>query len=138
MLALNPVWSVVANVVHQSSYGTGGLEKRSGTKHFAAGAKVFPIYFFWGMAGERVKVVGHHRKSHRFIYITMPARHLANWRTELVYSPYVIRRVWKEGELLRFGPGTDAARLRAEEIAAGYIKRGAVSQPYITRSPAAE
>ena len=43
------------------------------------------------MGGESVKVIGRHRKSHRFICLTMAAKHLANWRAELVYSPYVWR-----------------------------------------------
>jgi hypothetical protein len=131
--SLKPVWSVVANVVHERAYGPGGVEKRHGTKHFAPGAKVYVIYFHWGTAGERVTVAGHHRKSGRYIYINIAAKALANWRAELVYSPYVIRQTWEHGEMVRFGPESDLARQRAEEIVVGYTTRGAKTQPYVER-----
>ena len=133
-----PVWCVAANVLMERGYGPGGAEKRRGTKHFAPGAKVFVFYFFWGMGGERVTVIGRHRKSRRFIRLTMPAKHLANWRAELVYSPYVAKQVREFGEFAVLPADSEKARQRAEEIAASYIKRGAPVQPFVTRPPAAE
>ena len=133
-----PVWCVAANVLMERGHGPGGAEKRRGTKHFAPGAKVFVYSFFWGTAGERVTVIGRHRKSHRFIRLTMPAKHLANWRAELVYSPYVAKQVREFGEFAGLAADSEKARLRAEEIAAGYVKQGAPSQPFVTRRPAAE
>ncbi|MDB5292742.1 MAG: hypothetical protein JWL69_3983 [Phycisphaerales bacterium] len=130
-----PVWCVAANVVMEHSYGPGGAETRRGTKHFAPGAKVFVYDFYWGMGGERVSVIGRHRKSKRFIRLTMPSDRLANWRAELVYSPYVAKQIRESGEFGKFPPGSEDARRRAEEIAAGYIARGAKSQPFITRPP---
>jgi hypothetical protein len=142
---VTPVWSVVANVLHKRPYGPGGVEKRSGTKHFAPGAKVFVIAFYWGMGAESVTVIGRHRKSHRYICIDMRAVHLANWRAELVHSPWVIRHVHERGELKRVwvgaekrwveGADTEYARRRADEIAAGYLARGAATQPFTTRPP---
>jgi hypothetical protein len=120
----------------ERGYGPGGVEKRRGTKHFAPGAKVFVVDFFWGMGGEQVTVVGRHRKSHRFIRIAMPAKHLANWRAELAYSPYVIRQIRESGEFGKICADPATACRRAEEIAAGYIERGATTQPYVTRPPA--
>jgi len=80
-----PAWCVAANVIMERDYGPGGVEKRRGTKHFAPGAKVFVYDFFWGMGGESVTVMGRHRKSHRFIQLSMRATHLAtgaqNWCT---------------------------------------------------------
>jgi hypothetical protein len=133
-----PVWCVAANVLMERGYGPGGAEKRRGTKHFAPGAKVFVYYFFWGTGGERVTVIGRHRKSHRFIRLTMPAKHLANWRAELVYSPYIAKQVREFGEFAGLPADSEKARLRAEEIAASYIKQGAPSQPFVARPPAAE
>src|SRR5688500_14907210 len=66
-----PVWCVAANVVTEREYGPGGAEKRRGTRHFAPGAKVFVFNFFWGTGGERVTVIGRHRRSHRFIRLSM-------------------------------------------------------------------
>src|SRR5688572_15078570 len=131
-----PVWCVVANVVMERGYGPGGAEKRRGTKHFAPGAKVFVFEFFWGAGGETVTVIGRHRKSHRFIRLSMRAKHLANWRAELVYSPYVVRQVHESSEFGGLPADSDRARLRAEEIAASYMKKGAQSQPFVTRPPA--
>jgi hypothetical protein len=86
-------WCIAANVVNERPYGEGGLEMRSGTKHFAPGAKVYVVRFFWGMAGETLTVVGRHRKSHRFITLSMPSKWLVNWRVELVFSPRVIKEI---------------------------------------------
>ena len=68
----------------------------------------------------------------------MPAKHLANWRAELVYSPYVIEQIRGEGEFAQFRPGSEEAKRRAEEIAAGYMKRGGETQPFVTRPPHGE
>lgn len=134
----DPAWCVVANVVMERPYGPGGVEKRRGTKHFAPGAKVYVYDFFWGVGGENVTVMGRHRKSHRFIQLSMPAKHLANWRAELVYSPAVAKVIRENAEFGSLDAGSERARRRAEEIAARYMKDGAVSQPYVTRLPAAD
>ena len=137
-----PVWCVVANVVHERRFGPGGIVIHRGTKHFAPGAKVHVVDFHWGMAGERVTVVGRHRKSKRYITLTMRSAHLANWRAELSYSPHVIREALADRgdgsgrrEFGRFPQGGEASRLRAEEIASSYIKLGAAVQPFVTRPP---
>lgn len=114
----DPAWCVAANVVMERAYGPGGAETRRGTRHFAPGAKVFVYAFFWGMAGESVTVMGRHRKSHRFIQLSMSAKHLANWRAELVYSPTVAKVIRENAEFGSLQAGSDRARLRAEEIAA--------------------
>lgn len=132
-----PVWCVVANVVMERTYGPGGAERRSGTKHFAPGAKVYVVGFFWGTGGERVTVVGRHRKSHRFITLAMEAEHLANWRAELVYSPHVIERVREYGAFSSGDPGGEEARTKAERIARSYVEHGAAPQPFVTRPPTA-
>ncbi|MDB5332428.1 MAG: hypothetical protein JWP03_3579 [Phycisphaerales bacterium] len=130
-----PVWGVAANVAMEHRYGPGGAETRRGTKHFAPGAKVFVYEFMWGYGGTNVTVVGRHRKSKRFIRITMPSNRLVNWRAELVYSPYIAKQFRDSGEFGKFAPGSEDARRHAEEIVAGYIARGTKSQPFLTRPP---
>lgn len=132
-----PVWCVVANVVMERAYGPGGAERRSGTKHFAPGARVYVVGFYWGTGGESVTVVGRHRKSHRFITLDMRSRHLANWRAELVYSPYVIERVREHGAFSSSDPSGEEARLEAERIARSYMERGPPSPPFVARPPTA-
>jgi hypothetical protein len=42
---------------------------------------------------DNATVVGHHRSNGRFVRITMPVRHLENFRLELVYSPKVLELI---------------------------------------------
>jgi hypothetical protein len=130
--AVEPMWCVAANVVLERTYGPGGLERRSGYKHFAPGAKVY-VYDIFGGMWERVTVIGRHRKSFRFICLSMAIKHLTNWRAELVYSPYVIRQIrtkfLERGELWM-----DGSEGRAEEIAADFAAHGK-RQPFVTRQP---
>jgi hypothetical protein len=105
------VWCVVANVAEEQHYGPGGSQVRHGTKHFAPGAKVYCLPAQWGDGYEAIKVIGHHRKSHRYIKIVMPSRYLTNWRADLVYSPHVIREIDNRWD------GTAASRQQAEELA---------------------
>ena len=135
---MQPVWCVVANVVIERPYGPGGAEVRDGTKHFAPGAKVHVVNFFWGMGGEAVTVVGRHRKSKRYITLVMQADHLANWRAELVYSPHVIGQVLAHAANEGLPQGEPESRARAEAIAAGYNSRGAVKQSFVTTRPSSE
>src|SRR5262245_52618161 len=109
-----PAWCTVANVVIERGHGPGGLERRSGTKHFKPGAKVYVFFFYWGVGGERVTVLGHHRKSGRLIQIVMPAKHLANWRAELVYSPTISKVIRENPEFGRLDAGSDRAKKHAE------------------------
>lgn len=149
---ITPVWCIAANMVYERDYGPGGQEKRSGTRHFAPGAKLYIVDFFWGMAGENCTVVGHHRKSRRYITIVTQSKWLANWRVELVYSPYVIKEVvkhttYKPPNVTIFGLWTlpedpdwassKAAKERAEEIVSAFNMPGrrAPDQPPVTRPP---
>lgn len=131
-----PVWCVVANIVMERGYGPGGEEKRRGTKKFAPGAKVFVYYFFWRSGHEKVTVIGRHRKSHRYISVIMPSRHLANWRAELVYSPHIAKQICEFGEFAGQPANSEKCRIRAREIVAQFLNEGAIAQPFTTRPPA--
>lgn len=85
-----PKKTLVANVRVRRFHGEAG-EVRSGTKHFTGGAKVTYVGAHWGMGAEEVMVIGQHRGSKKLITLTMPRRHLHNWRIQLVYSPQVLR-----------------------------------------------
>ena len=67
-----PIWCVVANVAEETGRGPGGREIGRGTKHFPPGAKVYCSPPLWGDGYERIRVVGRHRGSHR--YVTMVVR----------------------------------------------------------------
>lgn len=89
---VSPRWSVAANIVAERPYGPLGLERRSGTKHFRPGAKVWVIDWFPGTCIDIV-VVGHHRGSHRFAKLALSVRFTEGWRPELVYSPTVLTMI---------------------------------------------
>ena len=85
-------YCVVANVAAETARGEGGLDIRSGLKHFAPGAKVWVLPPYWGGGGESVIVVGRHRGSAGpYIRIVIPRRHLTNYRIGSIYSPTLLR-----------------------------------------------
>jgi hypothetical protein len=87
---------IVANVAQETNQGEGGLEIRSGIRHFSAGAKVWVLPPQWGDGGENVFVVGRHRgSSGPYVRIVVPRRHLTNFRVRVVYSPALLRALLK-------------------------------------------
>lgn len=144
-----PAWCIVANIIRERPYGPGGQELRPGTKHFAPGAKVYVVKFFWGMGGESLTVVGRHRRSHRYITLSIQSTWLVNWRVELVYSPYVIQVLqqhpytyWPYRQRIVTSDtqrmGSLEAKAKAEEIIRNlqqWHPTAGQTQPYITRAP---
>ena len=86
---------IVAKVAQETNQGEGGLEVRSGIRHFSAGAKVWVLPPQWSRArhgGEKVLVVGRHRgSSGRYVRYVVPRRHLTDFRVRMVYSPALMR-----------------------------------------------
>jgi hypothetical protein len=144
-----PAWCLAANIIAERPYGPGGQETRTGTKHFAPGAKVYLLNFFWGMGGEDVTVIGHHRRSHRLVTMTIRSRWLVNWRAELVYRPAVVRALaehpytyWPEGRI--YSPehatwmGSDEAKAQVERMLyqlQQWHPTAAKTEPQRTRAP---
>lgn len=125
-------WCPVANVVLERPSGENVDETLSGTKHFKPGAKVYAIDAHWGMGGERVIVVGHHRGSKGYITITMATKYLTNWRAELTYSPHIIEEL-KKHELGKYEPNSLDGKFKAEQMASALSGYGPQSQPFTTR-----
>ena len=146
-----PMWCVEANVVYERSYGPGGVEKRSGSKHFAPGAKVYVVDLYTG--GARVKVVGRHRVSHRYITTVVRSEWLVNWRAALIYSPHIISQILEKTETLVvndqhqivkgfrksiyfLGHGSDEQQ---KKVAEGIAEIGQNrTQPFVKRPPSNE
>jgi hypothetical protein len=82
------LWAAVGNIKETCRKGPGGREENPGTKHFRGGAKIYVIDAFWGTCDD-VTVIGQHRKSRKYMCLSMPARHIENLRVKLVYSPAV-------------------------------------------------
>ncbi len=47
-----PLWTLVANIKHEISYGEEKMENRKGTKQFSPGTKVYIIDWFAGMCKD--------------------------------------------------------------------------------------
>lgn len=105
-----PVWCLIANVVEERKFGEGGEEVRRGLKQLQPGAKVHCFPLMWGDGYDNVQVVARHRKSHRYMTIIVPSRHLTNWRVRLIYSPEVIGRL--EGRW----DGSEKSKKEAENL----------------------
>ena len=116
---------IVGNIVEERPYGPGGQERRRGTKHFRAGAKVYCFPPLWGDGYRKVKVIGHHRKSNKLVTMVIDSRWIVNRRAELVYSPSVIRRF--EGRW----DGTVKSRMIAERLAGSDIAYRSNRDTYI-------
>src|SRR5262245_49222531 len=108
---ISPIWCMVGNIVGERPYGPGGQERRRGTKHFRANAKVYCLPPLWEDGYRKIKVIGHHRKSNKLVTMVINSKWITNCRAELVYSPSIIRRF--EGRW----DGTVRSRMIAEELA---------------------
>jgi hypothetical protein len=97
---------LVANVLEQTVVGE-DHQLVAGTKKFAPGTKVYFHSAMWGTGGETVTVFGRHRGSRRMVKVTMPSRHLHNWRVKSVHKPGVAGLL-ADGEV---GTEADARRL---------------------------
>lgn len=117
----DPIWCPVANVAEQIPFGTEHVPRR-GTKHFAAGAKVYCTGAYYSFR-DSVEVVGRHRRSHRYITIFIQTRYLTRWRTELVYSPHVIHEMGYRWD------GSLASKERAEAFARSLAQRDPARDP---------
>ncbi|MGH3176355.1 MAG: ATP-binding protein, partial [Streptosporangiaceae bacterium] len=114
---------IVANVATETAAGEGGLEVRTGARHFAAGAKVWVLPPQWGDGGDQVIVAGHHRGTRGrrgLARMVMPRRHLTGFRVQGVYSPAVIRALTRPLTELGSGhaPRLWTTRQQAEATAA--------------------
>jgi hypothetical protein len=114
-------YCLVANVAEQTAHGEGGLELRSGLRHFAPGAKVWVLPPQWGDGGAKLLVAGHHRGAggrRGYVRIVVSRRHLTNFRVQGIYSPALLAALTRPV----IDPGSTArlwsTREAAEESAA--------------------
>lgn len=91
---VEPILTVVANIVAKRPFGPAGKATKEGTKTFRPGAKVYIIDWYPGMC-QSIIVVGTPRKSKRYIAITISVEWVENLRVKLVYKPAVIRKINK-------------------------------------------
>jgi hypothetical protein len=109
------VWCLVANVTRELHPEGENGEFRLGLKHFAPGAKLYCFPQQWGDGGEKLRVLGRHRKGGpKLIDIIISTKWLTDWRVQRVFHPHVVQTlgaVWDD---------TDDSRDRALKMAASY------------------
>ena len=98
------IWCVVANIKDEHRFGAGGVEVKRGTKHFLPGTLVYCSTALWGDGYEKIKIVGRHRGSNRYVTMVIRSAWLTKWRVKQVYSPHVT------AELRRMGATWDGSR----------------------------
>ena len=89
---IEPIWTVVANIVHEREFGPEGKEIKYGTKAFRPKTKVYIIDWHPGMC-ESIIVVGLARKPRKFVTMTIRADWVENLRVKLAYNPAVIKKI---------------------------------------------
>ncbi len=47
----------------------------------------------WGDGYERVKVIGRHRGSKRFVMVIINSKHLTDWRVKKIFDPYIVKKI---------------------------------------------
>lgn len=62
---------------------------------WTAGQKVYIYQGYWGEA-ERVEVIGHHRRKHRWISAAIPIKSLTNFRIKKVFDPGALRAIERQ------------------------------------------
>jgi hypothetical protein len=107
---VGPVWCPVANMASERPYGPGGRETKQGSKHFAVGAKLYCFPPLWGDGYEKIKVIGRHRATHKYITVVVSSSWLTNWRVDLAYSAYLIRKFWPAWD------GTPRSKEEAQQL----------------------
>lgn len=83
------VWCLIGNIVDGHLTGA-DLCSPTGTKHFSAGTKVYCMRAQWGDGYEKIKVIGRHKKSKRYVCLVIPVKFITNWRLQKVYRPYIL------------------------------------------------
>jgi hypothetical protein len=87
-----PLWTLVANIKQEISYGEGKLETRIGTKQFSPGTKVYIIDWFAGMCKD-ITVIGLTRDTKRLITIVIRVEWIENLRVKFCYNPKVCSKI---------------------------------------------
>ncbi|MDF2477073.1 MAG: hypothetical protein K0S24_2556 [Sphingobacterium sp.] len=87
-----PLWTLVANIKSEISYGQGKLKTRIGTKQFSPGTRVYIIDWFAGMCKD-ITVIGLSRDTKRLITVVIRAEWVENLRVKLCYNPKVCSKI---------------------------------------------
>lgn len=85
-------WCLVGNIVKTHEYGE-DHEIKTGSRHFAPGAKVYMAPVQWGDGYERITVIGKPRKRRNYVEVIMRSELIENLRMQKVFTPAVLKKM---------------------------------------------
>lgn len=89
------IWGLVGNIVEKHPFGE-NKEIRYGTKHFLPNAKVYILPSIWDDGYEKLRVIGRHRKTNKYVCMIIKTKYITNFRLKKIYSPYIIKAMSNE------------------------------------------
>jgi hypothetical protein len=111
------IWCIVANVIRTLHPEGPEGEMRLGTRLFAPGAKLYCFPPLWGDGGDRLKVLGRHRRGRKFVEAVIPAKLLTDWRPKQVFDPHVVEA------MSTYWDDTEKSKALAEETIEAFRSR---------------
>jgi len=87
-----PLWTLVANIKQQITYGQRKMHTRYGTKQFRSGTRVYIIDWYNGMCQD-ITVIGLSRDTKKLITIVIRAEWIENLRVKLCYNHKVCSKI---------------------------------------------
>ncbi|WP_333620871.1 hypothetical protein [Sphingobacterium multivorum] len=87
-----PLWTLVANIKQEISYGEEKMETHKGSKQFSPGTKVHIIDWYAGMCKD-ITLIGFSRDTKKLITIVIRAEWIENFRVKLCYNPKVCSKI---------------------------------------------
>lgn len=87
-----PLWTIVANIKQEISYGEGKMETCKGTKQFSPATKVYIIDWYAGMCQD-ITVIGLSSDTKKLITIIIRAEWVENFRVKLCYNPKICSKI---------------------------------------------
>ena len=108
---LDPVWGLAARVKDEQ-YDSKGVIVR-GSKHFAAGAEVYPHRRFSGDGYARTYVTGLQKETGKYATVVMGTDRFEEWRAVQLENPHVIFRMRYCGQAGWNGEDGDEQKARA-------------------------
>lgn len=89
------IWGLVGNIIEKHPFGE-NKEIRYGTKHFLPNTKVYILPSIWGDGYEKLRVLGRHRKTNKYVCLVIKTKYITNFRLKKIYSPYIIKTMHNE------------------------------------------
>ncbi|MFI6479992.1 hypothetical protein ACIBH1_18805 [Nonomuraea sp. NPDC050663] len=88
-----PEWCIVGTLMPYPYSANSPVAHHRSQKIFPAGAKLYVVGGFAGMAHETVTVIGYPHGRRAPVMAHIAARYIGGWRAQLVYRPVILRAI---------------------------------------------